>query len=117
MSKKTAHKPATTDLPKTPIEIGGKTYFMCFDMDALSDAEEYFNQRGANVNLLRSLSSLGLRSVRQVFPCALHTHHPELGFKEAQKLLTIQATYSVAEAIVGIWSPAAADPVSIPAEG
>jgi hypothetical protein len=117
MSKKSENKPTAIDLTKTPIDVGGKTYFMCFDLDALSDAEEYFNQRGANVNLLRSLSSLGLKSVRQVFPCALHTHHPELGFKEAQKLLTIQATYSVAEAIVGIWSPVAADTVAIPAEG
>jgi hypothetical protein len=109
MSKKTAHKPAESDLPKIPIEIGGKTYSMCLDMEALSDAEEHFNQRGANVNLLRSLSSLGLKSVRQVFPCALHAHHPELGFKEAQKLLTIQATYEVAAAIVAIWTPAGID--------
>ena len=66
MSKKTARAPlATADLSKTPIEIAGKTYDLCFDMDALSDAEEHFNRQGANVNLLRALSSLSLKSVRQ----------------------------------------------------
>ena len=112
--KKTVRKTAlktisSSDLSKTPIELAGKTYFLCYDMDALADAEEYFNQRGATVNLLRSLSSLGLKSTRSVFACALHTYHPEISFKEAQKLLTIQATYEVAAAIVAIWSPAPSD--------
>jgi hypothetical protein len=110
MSKKTAtaQKPiAASDLSKTPIEIAGKTYFLSFDMENLSDAEEHFNRQGANVNLLRSLSSLSLKSTRQVFACALHTHHPELSFKEAQKVLSIAATYEVAAHVVAIWSPAA----------
>jgi len=115
MSKKTA-KPTTSTLPKTPVEISGKVYDMCFDMDALSDAEEFFNrEEGAKVNLLKSLSSLGLWSVRQVWPCAVHTYHPELSFKEAQRILTIQATYEVAAAIVAIWTPTAQEaPVAQP---
>jgi hypothetical protein len=117
MPKKLESKTVTlpSDLSKTPIEIAGKTYFLSYDMDAMSDAEEFFNLRGANVNLLRSLSSLGLKSVRAVFPCALHTFHPEIGFKEAQKLLTIQATYEVAAAIVAIWAPAPVDQATTPA--
>jgi hypothetical protein len=80
----------------------------------MADAEEHFNQRGAKVNLLRSLSSLGLKSVRSVFPCALHTYHPEIGYAEAQKLLTIAATYEVAASIVAIWAPAAGVDVQAP---
>jgi hypothetical protein len=120
MSKKTAQKKTAqktislSELSKTPIELAGKTYYLCYDMDALSDAEEFFNQRGAKVNLLKSLSSLGLSSVRQVFPCAVHTFHPELSYKEAQKLLTIQASYEVAASIVAIWTPAAGVDVQAP---
>ena len=117
MKKKNASKTVTlpTDLSKTPITIADKTFNLCFDMEALSDAEEFFNMRGANINLLRSLSSLGLKSVRNVFPCALHTYHPEISFKEAQKLLTIQAAYEVAAAVVAIWTPTAVD--QVPVEG
>ncbi len=118
MAKKTETRTITlpVDLSKTPIEIAGKTYHLCYEMDAMADAEDFFNQRGANVNLLRSLGSIGLKAVRTVFPCALHTYHPEISFKDAQKLLTIQASYEVAAAIVAIWAPAA-DQVAAPVQG
>jgi hypothetical protein len=117
MKRKNASKTVTlpSDLSKTPIEIAGKTYMCCFDMDQMADAEEFFNSRGENVNLLRSLSSLGLKSVRAVFAVALHTYHPEIGFKDAQKLLSLPASYKVAAAIGAIWAPTA-DQVTVPVE-
>ena len=106
MTKKNATKTATApaDSQKIPVEIAGQTYHLNFEIGALSDAEEYFSQRGANVNLLRDLSSLSLQGVRNVFPCAIHLHHPEIEFKAAQRLLTLQATYEVAACIAALWN-------------
>jgi hypothetical protein len=104
--RKIANTVADQALAKTPIEIDGRTFNLCFDLGALAEAEMHFNQQGHDVNLLRALPQLNLSNVRIVFPCAAHKFQPSLGFKEGQSLITLQNVYSVAAAIAGAWKAA-----------
>jgi hypothetical protein len=105
-TRKIANTVADPTLPKTPIEIDGKTYFLCFDLGALAEAESYFDAQGHNVNLLMALPRINLANARIVFPCALHKFHPEIEFGDAQKLLNFQNTWIVAGAIRDAWEAA-----------
>ena len=111
MSKKLGRAPASSPQPqsKFPIEIDGKTYNLCFDSGPLVDAEEFFGQRGHEVNLLKALTDLTIANVRRVFPCAVHTFHPELSFEDAQALMTLPAIYPVAIAINAAWAAQASN--------
>jgi hypothetical protein len=109
---------ADPTLPKTPVEIDGKTFNLCFDLGALAEAEMYFNQQFArqrqldkhfvadDVNLLRALPELNLSNVRIIFPCAAHKFQPTLGFAEGQSLITLKNVYAVASAIASAWQEA-----------
>lgn len=105
-SRKIANTAADPTLPKTPIEIAGKTYFLCFDLGALAEAESHFDAQGHEVNLLRALPRINLANARIVFPCAIHKFHPEIDFFQAQKLLTFENMWLVAEAIGEAWKAA-----------
>ena len=86
---------ADATLPRTPVMISGKEYFLCFDLGALAEAETAINVEFARaklperVNLLVSLSELNLKNVRVLFAAAVRTFQPELGFEEAQELLAL----------------------------
>jgi hypothetical protein len=74
-------------LSRLPIEIYGKKYSLCFDLDALIEAEEHFTRQGYEVDLYTVLSSApDLAGLLAILACALHKFHPELGFGEVQKL-------------------------------
>jgi hypothetical protein len=79
-------------LRKVPVAWGGVTYNLCGEFAALIEAEEFFNIRGHNVNLLVAIGSgrnqqAVLAALRQLIPCALHTFHPKLSWEEAQALI------------------------------
>jgi hypothetical protein len=93
-------KSAAPDLSKIPIEIDGKTFNLSFEFTELAKAERLFRSQGHRLNLLLALPGLSLESVREVFPCAVHRHHPDLTFAEAQSLVTMQSVYPIATAIV-----------------
>jgi hypothetical protein len=106
MARKIANTESDPTLAKTGIEIEGKTYNLCFDLGALAEAEAQFIREGHDVNLLRALPELNLSNVRIVFPCAIHKFHPDLSFKKAQALITLQNVYTVAAAVAGAWQSA-----------
>lgn len=106
MVRKVANTVADPTLPKTPIEIGGKTYFLCFDLGALAEAEQHFMRQGLDVNLMRALPGANLNSIRVLFPCALHKFHPEILFADAQAMITILNVYKVGETIQDAWNSA-----------
>jgi hypothetical protein len=89
----------TMELSMVPVEIDGKTYNLSFDYQDLAEAESHFKRQGYRVNLLWSLPQQSLQSVQEVFPCLVYKHH-QLGFEEAQKLITINSAYTVATAIM-----------------
>lgn len=111
-SRKVANTEADPTFATTEIEIMGKKYTMCFDMGALAEAEMYFRRAGEDVNLLGAFPQPGLQSVLVMFPCAIHKFHPEIGFKEAQAIVSksMKGIYAVATAIWMAWNEAMPEP-------
>lgn len=107
---------ADATLPRTPVMIGGKEYFLCFDLGALAEAETAINVEFARaklperVNLLVSLSELNLKNVRVLFAAAVRTFQPDLGFEEAQELLALGDVFRVVAALEASWSAAVPEP-------
>lgn len=99
-------------LPKTPIVLNGKTYELCFDLGALSEAETSINAelikagRTDLVNLLYALPIQNLANTRMLFAAGLRTFHPEIGFDEACKMVTPGALFEVATRVREAWQAA-----------
>ena len=108
-----ADKPAP-DVSNIPVEMGSKTYNLCFEFIELGKAETWFRSQGHRFNLLFALPDLTLDNIRIVFPCAAHKHHPELTWEEAQALVTMESAYPIATAIVQAWDRSGAKP-TVPA--
>jgi hypothetical protein len=111
---------ADATLPRTPVTIGSKEYFLCFDLGALAEAETAINMEFARaklperVNLLVSLSELNLKNVRILFAAAVRTFQPEIGFEEARDLLALGDVFRVVAALEASWSAATAEPEKNP---
>lgn len=94
MSKRTpklAPKPATAppDLPTVDIEIGGRMYKACFDLQTLFEAEEQLLRLGHwDANLLRILPEFSASSARRLFAVAIQRFHPEISFENRLDLLS-----------------------------
>ena len=102
---------ADATLPKTPVEIGGKTYQLCFDLGALAEAETAINRELARagrtsefINLLYALPIQNLANVRNVFAAAVRVFHPELSFEQARDMLTLGDLLTVSIAIQDAWN-------------
>jgi hypothetical protein len=80
-------------LPKTPVVVDGASYNLCADWAHLAAAENFFSGTGIEVNLAEAILTAhkgvdcALRAVRQLFPCALRTFHPEINYAAAQKMI------------------------------
>ena len=117
--RKIAGTVADATLPKTPVEIDGRTYQLCFTLGALSEAETSINAELARqgseerVNLLLALPSGNLASTRIVFAAAVRTFHPELSFDEARDLLTFEDLYTVALKVRDAWNESRARPKEV----
>jgi hypothetical protein len=82
--------PADTMLKKTPIEIDGVTYYMCFDFLALREAERQFMIEGHRASLVVTLQDpFSIDAVCCVFPCAIHRFHPEITWEQAVGMVNL----------------------------
>ena len=108
--RKIVNTPADPTLPKTPIEINGQVYNLCFDLGALAEAESALIAEGHDVNLLQALPVLNLSSVTVIFACAIQKFHPEIGYEQATKLITFPTLYIVAGAIQAAWAASLPEP-------
>jgi len=114
MSKSPNIKRSITDatLPKTPIEIDGKTYQLCCDLGALSDAETRINQemaksgQAARVNLLFAMAEENLANTRVLFAAALGPYQPEISFDQACALVNAQSVFEILFALRVAWKAA-----------
>jgi hypothetical protein len=100
----TAVEAAQTAKPepsKTPIEINGRTYDMCFDFAELAKAERLYRSQGHQFNLMFAMPEFTFGSLQVVFPCLVRTHHPELTWEQAQELVTLQSASAIALAVAG----------------
>lgn len=115
-----AGTPADPTLPKTPVEVGGKTYNLCFDLGALAEAEQAINAelyragRKDYVNLLSALPQQNLACTRIVFAAAVRKFHPELGFEAALELVGINDLLTIALAIKDAWEASTPLPAANP---
>lgn len=117
--RKIAGTVADATLPKTPIVIDGKTYNLCFDYGALSEAEVAINVELAKignerVNLLIALAELNLGSTRTLFAAALRTFHVEIGFAAAQAMVRHDNLFLVAGTIQDAWKASTPEPTGNP---
>jgi hypothetical protein len=112
MPRKFANTAADPLLPRTPIEIDGKTYYLCFDYRALREAEYEYRLRGHHANLLANFRDFSFESVSSVFPCALHRFHPEITWEKAQAMVDLGTVFSIGEAILAAWQAAMPKPVT-----
>jgi hypothetical protein len=97
---------ADPTLPKTPIQINGVPYNLCFDLGALAEAEASLNAEGHQVNLLAALPVLNLSHVRLIFAAALHKFHPEISFDQASNMVTLANVFAIANTIAEAWKAA-----------
>jgi hypothetical protein len=99
-----------THWPRTPVHLGGQRYDLCWSLGAVAEAQQQFDVRGIEANMLDGLPPLTLANVRVLFPGTLHKYHPGLDMDAARRLVTWEAVYSVAAALRAAWRAAA--PVS-----
>jgi hypothetical protein len=102
--RKVAGTVADPTLPHVPLVIQGKEYFLCFDLGALAEAKHYFALKGHKINLLVALAELDVDNLMVLFPCALHKHHPEISFEDAQKLISFPVLYALSGAVAEAWA-------------
>ena len=107
MSKrKIAGTPTDPTLPKTPVNIDGKEYTLCFDLGALAEAEAAILAEGHQVNLLAALPVLNLSNVRLIFAAAIRKFHPDVTFSQAVAMVTLRNVYALAQVIADAWKAA-----------
>ena len=115
MSKrKIAGTAADPTLPKTPIEIDGETYHVCFEYAALAEAEHAFELEGHEVNLLWALPNPTMYNTGVLFAAAVRTFHPELGFDGARALVNMGNVYAIVVALRDAWNKALPRPTENP---
>ena len=101
---------ADTTLPKTPIELNGVTYHLCFTLGALAQAETALNAEFARaglereVNLLVALPAGNLAGTLITFAAALRTFHPEITYEAACELLSFDDVYKAGMAVAAAWT-------------
>ena len=80
-------------LPKTPVVVDGVTRATYAVTLSVGGSGNFFNATGIEVNLAEAILtahkgiSSALSAVRQIFPCALRTFHPEISYAAAQSMI------------------------------
>jgi hypothetical protein len=110
MPRKFANTAADPTLAKTPIVLDGETYNLCFDYRALAEAEAAFQREGYTANLLVSLYTFTLENLQLVLPSALRKLHPQIGWVQAQQMVTLATAPVIANAIAEAWLAAQPKP-------
>jgi hypothetical protein len=71
-----------------PLELGGVTYQLAYDFNAIAEAE--FLARCNLLSGLESLQSLTAAQFRGLFYAALSPAHPEITVQEAGRMITLE---------------------------
>jgi hypothetical protein len=115
-SKKTMNRaePIDPTLPFTEIAIAGKTYKMCFDYEALAQAETRLVKMGHDVNLNVCLPRLNFANTRVLFAASLLTYQPDTDFVAAKALVTRLNLFAVLNAMITAWNEEMPEPEADP---
>jgi hypothetical protein len=95
-------------LPKTPLELNGTTYNLCFDLGALAEAESHYVAAGhEDICLISQLPNCRLlQNLLLVFPCTLRKFHPEITWEQAQALVTLKTMLAIGGTVALAWEAA-----------
>lgn len=99
-------RPDDPSLRTTPIKMDGIDYTMCLDLRSLAAGEARLNRAGASINLIQALPRLNLESTMVIFPCSIQRFHPNIGFEEAQKLVSLNNLWDIVAAVQSAWEQA-----------
>lgn len=97
-------------LPFTEITIGGAVYRMCFDYEALAQAETRLSAMGHDVNLNLCLPRLNFASTRVLFAASLLAYQPNTDFVAAKALVTRDTLVPILEKMLAAWSQSMPEP-------
>ena len=80
---------AKAEYPAYPVIVGGETYRLCLEFDAMADAETAIRREGHNINLITAFGSgFTLAGTRTLFAAGLRHFHPEVSYARACEMLT-----------------------------
>jgi hypothetical protein len=103
--------------PTADVVIGDDIYRLCFDMQALAEAEEQLIKEGWHGCLLLEMNRVTLRSTLITFTAAARKYQPWLTFEDVVELLSGPNELLIAaSAISDAWNKSAA-PTEKPGEG
>jgi len=92
-------------LPNVPLTIGGDTYHLCFDFNAIAQV-----QATTGVNLFAAdPTKFDPITFRGMFWSALLRAHPDLTINDAGALITPSTIPAIAEAVSKVWNESQAE--------
>jgi hypothetical protein len=101
-------------LPFTEITVAGTVYKMCFDYEALAQAETRLVRMGHDVNLNTCLPRLNFANTRVLFAASLLAYQPEMDFAAAKAMVTRLNLFEVLNAMILSWNESMPEPDSDP---
>jgi len=113
MSIRKEKKQADPLLPRTPVEIEGKTYDLSFDCRAMAEGRRLLRGTGSTVNLLRSVmvDDIDADTVLPLFFVALLPYQPDMTIEKAYSMVTLRTVGVIVEALLlayaRAWDPSA----------
>lgn len=98
-------------LPKVPLQIHGRQYFLAFDFNALATAEA-----ATGLNLLGSLDlqNLNVIQYRALLFATLLKENPTITLEEVGSLVTLATLPSITMALVQAWTGSQPEIVETP---
>ena len=91
-------------LPFTEIEIGGKIYKMCFNHEALAQAEAKLLAEGHDANLLFRAPPFTFGNIRILFAVSLMPYQPDTDFEAAKNLVNWENKGKVLSEVLKAWN-------------
>ena len=97
-------------LPDVSLILGGTTYKLCYDYNAIVLAEQ-----ATGVNLLKAiLSEINATNLRGLLWAAMHRHSPSLSLDDVGALIRPTAIGEIHAALVATWFGSIAEPEEHP---
>lgn len=92
------------------VKFNGDTFRLCFDVQALMEAEEQLNEEGNDICLLYEMPRLHIKSVIITFAAAARKYQPWLTYEDAVELLSDhpKRVQSAGAAIIEAWNKSSA---------
>jgi hypothetical protein len=92
-------------LPKIPLILDGKEFYLCFTFAAMAHAQAKLRAAGIAVNLLRALYvDMDAETIVALLYAAMLTHQPDITPVEVEKLISIPELGRIYDAVGDAYS-------------